>query len=85
MGRSAVRRIRQNRIISELETNPLLTDEEIAGDLGVSVSTVRLDRAVLGIPEVRERMRSMASQAGSRLRSLNLEEVIGDLLDLQPG
>jgi acyl-coenzyme A thioesterase PaaI-like protein len=85
MGRTAVRRIRQNRIISELETNPLLTDEEIAGDLGVSVSTVRLDRAVLGIPEVRERMRSMASQAGSRLRSLKLEEVIGDLLDLQPG
>ncbi len=85
MGRSAVRRNRQNRIISELEANPLLTDEEIAGDLGVSVSTVRLDRAVLGIPEVRERMRSMANQAGSRLRSLKLEEVIGDLLDLQPG
>jgi len=84
MKRSTEKRIRQNRIVLELENNPLLTDEEIAGDLGVSVSTVRLDRALLGIPEVRERMRSMAQQAGSRLRSLKREEIIGDLLDLQP-
>jgi acyl-coenzyme A thioesterase PaaI-like protein len=84
MKRSAGKRVRQDRIVSELENNPLLTDEEIAGNLGVSVSTVRLDRALLGIPEVRERMRSMAQQAGSRLRSLKREEIIGDLLDLQP-
>ncbi|MDO9508802.1 MAG: transcription factor FapR [Thermovirgaceae bacterium] len=84
MKRSAGRRARQSRIISELETNPLLTDEEIAVNLGVSVSTVRLDRAVTGIPEVRERMRTMARQAGSKLRSLKREEIIGDLLDLQP-
>ncbi|MDT8284752.1 MAG: transcription factor FapR [Thermovirgaceae bacterium] len=84
MKRSAGRKVRQSRIISELENNPLFTDEEIAGNLGVSISTVRLDRAVLGIPEVRERMRTMARQAGSKLRSLKREEVIGDLLDLQP-
>ena len=84
MQRSVGRRVRQYRIISELEANPLLTDQELAGRLSVSVSTVRLDRAMLGIPEVRERMRSMANQAGSRLRSLKREEVIGELLDLQP-
>ena len=85
MQRSAGRKVRQGRIISELEANPLLTDQELAGRLSVSMSTVRLDRAMLGIPEVRERMRSMANQAGSRLRSLKREEVIGELLDLQPG
>lgn len=84
MKKSSGRRVRQERIISELEKNPLLTDEEIAVALGASVSTVRLDRAILGIPEVRERMRSMVQQAGSRLRSLKREEIIGDLLDLQP-
>ena len=47
MERSAARKIRQTRIISELEANPLLTDEEIAGRLGVSVSTVRLERAMI--------------------------------------
>lgn len=85
MKRPSGRKDRQARIILELEGNPLLTDEEIAAYLGVSISTVRLDRALLGIPEVRERMRSMANQAGSRLRSLKREEIIGELLDLQPG
>jgi hypothetical protein len=45
MGRSAVRRIRQNRIISELETKPPSYRRRDSRDLGVSVSTVRLDRA----------------------------------------
>ncbi|HPD97123.1 MAG TPA: transcription factor FapR [Synergistales bacterium] len=84
MKRSAGKKERHGRIVKNLEANPLLTDEEIAGKLGVSVSTIRLDRALLGIPEVRERMRSMASQAGSRLRSLKRDEIIGELLELQP-
>ena len=67
-----------------IETNPLLTDEELAERLRVSVSTVRLDRAVLALPELRERMRVMAEAAGSRLTSLRQEEVVGDLLELEP-
>ena len=67
-----------------IEHNPLATDEELAASFSVSVSTIRLDRAVLGIPELRERMKSMAQRATSRLRSLKQTEVVGDLLELEP-
>jgi len=44
-----------------LEANPLLTDEELADRLGVSVQTVRLDRGELSIPELRERLKRMVA------------------------
>lgn len=84
MSRSASRQVRHQRIGVELEMNPLLTDEDIARRLDVSVSTVRLDRALMGIPEVRERMKTMARRAVRKLRSLKQEEIIGDLLELEP-
>ena len=67
-----------------LENNPMETDEKLASLLGVSVSTVRLDRALMGVPELRERVRRMAQEAGSKLRSLSRSEVVGDLLELEP-
>lgn len=67
-----------------IEQNPLATDEQLATILTASISTIRLDRAVLGVPELRERMRSMAQKATSRLRSLKQSEVVGDLLELEP-
>ena len=67
-----------------IEQNPLATDEQLAQILSVSVSTIRMDRAILGLPELRERMRSMAQKATSRLRSLKESEVVGDLLELEP-
>jgi len=64
--------------------NPLLTDKELSDRLDASIGTVRLDRALLGIPELRERMKIMAQEATSKLRSLKQEEVIGELLELEP-
>lgn len=81
--RSELKKQRHKQLINLLHTNPLLTDEEIAASLGVSLSTVRLDRGLLSIPEVRERMRSMAEQATSKLISLRAEEVVGELLELE--
>jgi hypothetical protein len=75
---------RHDRLLKLIEQNPLATDEELAASLEASVSTIRLDRAVLGVPELRERMRSMAQKATSRLRSLRQNEVVGDLLELEP-
>ncbi len=75
---------RQDRLLKLIEQNPLATDEELAASLEASVSTIRLDRTVLGVPELRERMRSMAQKATSRLRSLKQSEVVGDLLELEP-
>lgn len=75
---------RQKRLLKLIEQNPLATDKELAALLEASVSTIRLDRAVLGVPELRERMRSMAQKATSRLRSLKQSEVVGELLELEP-
>lgn len=76
--------MRHKQLLNLLESNPLFTDEDLAQTLRVSVSTVRLDRALLAIPELRERMRRMAQKATSRLQSLKQEEVIGELLELDP-
>ena len=65
--RSELKKQRHKQLIELISTNPLMTDEEIAVSLGVSMSTVRLDRGILSIPELRERMRTMAEQATSRL------------------
>ncbi|MEG1501891.1 MAG: transcription factor FapR [Synergistaceae bacterium] len=82
--RSETRKERHKQLVSLLRDNPLLTDEELAISLSVSLSTLRLDRGLLGIPELRERMRSMAENANSRLRSLKSDEVVGELLELEP-
>ena len=78
------RKLRQDKLSEIIKANPLITDNELAAQLGVSISTVRLDRALMGVPELRERIRSMAQDAVSKLRSLSPSEVIGDLLELEP-
>lgn len=78
------KKLRQERLAKMISADPMASDHDLAASLGVSVSTVRLDRALLGIPELRERLRSMAERAGSRLRSLSQSEIVGDLLELEP-
>ncbi len=41
-------------------------------------------RALMGVPELRERVRCMAQQANSKLRSLSRNEIVGELLELEP-
>jgi len=82
--RSEVKKQRHRKLLKLIDANPLMTDEDLAASLGVSLSTVRLDRGLLSIPELRERMRSMAEHANSRLKSLRDEEVVGELLELEP-
>jgi acyl-coenzyme A thioesterase PaaI-like protein len=68
-----------------LRADPLLTDEELARRLHVSVPTIRLDRLSLGIPEVRQRAEGLARRAVSGLKALEDQEVVGDLVDLELG
>ena len=70
------RKIRQYKLSKIIEKNPMITDNELALQLDVSVSTVRLDRALMGVPELRERIKSMAQNAMSKLQSLSPSEVI---------
>lgn len=80
----STKKSRQTRLSEIIENDPLTTDEELALKLHVSISTIRLDRALLGIPELRERTKRRAQEAISRLRSLSLSEIVGDLLELEP-
>ena len=41
-----------------LEKNPLATDEVLAKTFKVSINTIRLDRARLGIKEFKERLKN---------------------------
>jgi acyl-coenzyme A thioesterase PaaI-like protein len=83
--RSNRRADRQRRLEAILQENPFATDEELAKLLGVSVPTVRLDRLALGIPELRERVRSVARQAYAQMRSLSETELVGELIHLELG
>ncbi len=82
--RSQLKKQRHKQLAKLLENDPLRTDDSLAKALSVSVGTIRLDRAELGYPELRERMRTMAERAQSQLTSLKQEEVVGELLELEP-
>jgi acyl-coenzyme A thioesterase PaaI-like protein len=65
--------------------NPFLTDEELAEILGVSIQTVRLDRSKMNIPEMRSRIKKMASGVYRQVRSLDVDELIGEPVELEVG
>ncbi|OEF98555.1 transcription factor FapR [Desulfuribacillus alkaliarsenatis] len=67
----------------KLEEIPFLTDEDLAEELSVSIPTIRLDRLELGIPELRGRIKTVAEANLQKVKSLHINEVIGDVLDLQ--
>lgn len=77
------KRQRQQELSRQWADNPFITDEDMANKFNVSVQTIRLDRMELGIPELRERIKSMAEQAYGQVRSLPPDEVIGDIIDLE--
>jgi len=74
---------RQTRLIQRLQENPFETDEDLAERFNVSIQTIRLDRLELGIPELRERIKSVAEKSFDHVKSLGIEEVIGEMIDLQ--
>lgn len=74
---------RQTRLIQSLQESPFATDEELAGLFRVSIQTIRLDRLELGIPELRERIKTVAEKSLDPVKSLGIDEVIGDVVDLQ--
>lgn len=75
---------RQKRLQETIEDNPFITDEELAERFRVSVQTIRLDRMELSIPELRERIKHVAEERfRNEVRSLSIEEVIGDIVDIE--
>ncbi|WP_216828025.1 transcription factor FapR [Alkalihalobacterium elongatum] len=74
---------RQKLLQETIKKNPFVTDEELAKTFLVSVQTVRLDRMELSIPELRERIKDVAKQQLDEVKALPIEEVIGEVIDLQ--
>lgn len=77
------KRERHQLLLQYIRENPFVTDRELTRALKVSIQTIRLDRMELGIPELRERMKEMAERSYDSVRSLQLDEIIGEIVDLQ--
>lgn len=74
---------RQQLLKETIKENPFITDEDLAEKFQVSVQTIRLDRLELSIPELRERIKYVAEKKfEDEVRSLPLEEVIGEIIDI---
>ncbi|MGA9225041.1 MAG: transcription factor FapR [Mesobacillus sp.] len=75
---------RQSMLTETIKENPFITDEELAEKFTVSIQTIRLDRLELSIPELRERIKNVAEKRfEDEVRSLPLEEVIGEIIDIE--
>lgn len=82
---SQAKKDRHNKLLEKIKEDPFMTDEDIAEYLNVSIPTVRLDRLELGIPELRQRIRDVASLAHKKVRALHADEIIGEIVDIQLG
>ena len=76
---------RRSRLTVCLQEHPFLTDEELSEKFDVSIQTIRLDRSVLGIPDVRERTRILAETNYASVRAISSGEIVGELLELELG
>ncbi|HWL24387.1 MAG TPA: transcription factor FapR [Ureibacillus sp.] len=75
---------RQQLLLQTIEENPFITDEQLASQFTVSVQTIRLDRMELSIPELRERIKGVAAKnLENEVKSLPLDEVIGEIVDIE--
>jgi acyl-coenzyme A thioesterase PaaI-like protein len=74
---------RQSLLKKTIQETPFITDEELSDKFSVSIQTIRLDRLELSIPELRERIKTVAQQQLDEVRALSIEEVIGEIVDLQ--
>lgn len=79
------KQIRQRLLVDYMKSKPFFTDEDLAKLLNVSIQTIRLDRLELGIPELRERVKQLAEATQKKVKSINSNEVSGELLDLELG
>lgn len=78
------RQNRQAQLQRLLVSDPLMSDSDLARELGVSVATIRLDRSMLSVPELRARTRKMAENASRLLTSIKQEELLGEIVELEP-
>ncbi|GAE91671.1 phosphate:acyl-ACP acyltransferase PlsX [Gracilibacillus boraciitolerans JCM 21714] len=76
---------RQVSLKETIEQKPFITDEALANMYEVSIQTIRLDRMELNIPELRERIKSVATSTWNEtVKALAIDDVIGgEIIDLE--
>lgn len=74
---------RLQQLKDAISTDPFLTDRELAERFSVSIQTIRLDRLELGISEVRERIKELAQQAYSKVKSVAIPDITGQLIAVE--
>lgn len=79
------RKERHRLLLQKIKENPFITDEELAEEFGCSVQTIRLDRAILDIKEVRERIKEMAKESLGKLKTISPRDVVGEIIDIELG
>ena len=82
---SLKKRDRQQMLRDKIRENPFLSDDELAKAFDVSIQTIRLDRLALGIPELRERTKSVAERTYGIVKSMGSKEIVGELIDITLG
>ncbi|MEI6603425.1 MAG: transcription factor FapR [Clostridia bacterium] len=65
-----------------IQENTFMTDEELAEHFAVSVPTIRLDRGVLKIPELRKRVKDLAETNVKKVKSIIAVDIPGELIAL---
>lgn len=80
-----INKVKRQQLLKEtIDKTPFITDEKLAEKFNVSIQTIRLDRMELSIPELRERIKSVATyQWNETVKALPLDEVIGEIIDLE--
>jgi len=78
---------RQKKIRGYLSKDPFASDQKLSRIFNCSVQTIRLDRIEMGIPEMRKRILQVARKNSSldKVKSLQKNEMIGELIDLELG
>src|SRR5699024_6411377 len=74
---------RQELLLVEVSTVLVMTDERMSAVFELSIQTIRLERMELNIHELRERIKHVAREETEKIRSLSLQEVIGEIIDIE--
>jgi len=73
---------RHKLLLQKIKENPFITDEELAEEFECSIQTIRLDRAILDIKEVRERVKEVAKENLSKLKTISPRDIIGEIVEI---
>lgn len=77
------KRDRLEKLLQVVDEDPFMTDEELSDQFKVSIQTIRLDRMELKIPELRQRIRTVATANTDKVKTLGRAEIVGELIDLE--